>query len=424
VTPVERFFASLPAGEWAALRVLNKSEGEGVMAKRDWALLAEATALRHGGREAFLKCIVAASNSAGDETRTMTGRHRLERIRDRLDAIARMSPAVPLVEILECRFLDGFDALLIAMERVTTLHELIREQRAGTELALQVLRRLAPASPDLWHHLDVCPKNVGLTRVGSVVYIDVESFYLGNDEVFELSNLFGKWFRLPGPIWDVVGEDLQLNRNRMAVGVGAVKQAFDLALLAAECSLNGLPPFDQDFITDAWLREMVDGVADERKPLAEFWAERLRPAVESGTLLDLKKLADDLAGFMAGDPQSTPPASWPKEDKPQSASASVHPATPLTDLERDWGELQTKARALRRDALARPEVEQYRQEVAVMAQRYPREASIWNELLLILISYQRDREEALRVVRAARQQLPQDAHLQQMCEIVTMWAAQ
>lgn len=422
MTPVDRFVAALPAGEWAALRVLNKSEGDGVMAGRDWALLAEATALRYGGRDAFLKCIVAATTSAGDQTNMMTGRQRLERVRDRLGAIARMSPPVPLVEILECRFLDGFDALLIAMERVTTLHALIEEKRAGSELALQVLRRLAPESPDLWHHLDVCPKNVGVTKSGTVVYIDVESMYVGNGAMFELSNLFGKWFRFPGPIHNTIRDDLQRNRNRMTVGVGAVKQAFDLALLAAECSLQGPPPFDKG-ITEAWLQAMVDDAEQDKKPLAEFWAQRLRPAVESGTVLDLKKMADDLADFIAGKSVTVAPVSEPKVSAPKVLT-SAKPAKPVTDFDRDWESLQPKARALRRDALTRAEIEQYRRELAALSQRYVREAKIWDELLLIVISYQRDRNEALRVVRAAREQLPQDANIKRMCEIVTMWAAQ
>ena len=424
MTPGDRFVAALPAGEWAALRVLNKSEGDGVMAGRDWALLAEATALRHGGRDAFLKCIVAATTSAGDQTNMMTGRQRLERVRERLAAIAHMAPPVPLVEILECRFLDGFDALLIAMERVTTLHALIEEKRAGSELALQVLRRLAPASPDLWHHLDVCPKNVGVTKSGAVVYIDVESMYVGNGAMFELSNLFGKWFRFPAPIHNTIRDDLQRNRNRMTVGVGAVKQAFDLALLAAECSLQRLPPFESGIgITEAWLQAMVDGAEEDKRPLAEFWAQRLRPAVESGTVLDLKKIADELADFIAGKPVTVAPISEPKESAPK-APTSAKPAKPVTDFDRDWESLQPKARALRRDALTRAEVEAYRRELTALSGRYARETKIWDELLLILISYQRDRHEALRVARAAREQLPQDANIKRMCEIVTMWAAQ
>lgn len=424
MTPGDRFVAALPAGEWAGLRVLNKSEGDGVMAGRDWALLAEATALRYGGRDAFLKCIVAATTSAGDQTNMMTGRHRLERVQERLAAIARMSPPVPLVEILECRFLDGFDALLIAMERVTTLHALIEEKRAGSELALQVLRRLAPASPALWHHLDVCPKNVGVTKSGAVLYIDVESMYVGNGSMFELSNLFGKWFRFPAAIHDTIRDDLQRNRNRMTVGVGAVKQAFDLALLATECSLQCLPPFVPGVaITEAWLQAMVDEADEDKKPLADFWAQRLRPAVESGAILDLKKIADQLADFIAGKPVTVARISEPKASAPKAMTAAK-PAKAVTDFDRDWGSLQTKARALRRDALTRAEIEEYRRELTALSQRYAREVKICEELLLILISYQRDRHEALRVARTAREQLPQDANIKRMYEIVTMWAAQ
>lgn len=421
MTPVEKFVASLPAGEWGALRVLNKSEGDGAMAKRDWALLAEATALRHGGRESFLKCIVAATQSAGDDTHQMTGRRRLERIRERLTAIARMSPPVPLVEIFECRFLDGFDALLIAMDRVTTLDSLIEQHQAGPDVGLRVLRRLTPATPGLWHHLDVCPKNVGVTKSGDVVYIDVESLYVGNGSLFELSNLFGKWFRLPAPIYDAVGDDLQRNQNQMTIAAGAMKQAFDLALLAAECSLNGVPPL-YDGITETWLQVMIDEADEQAKPLAEFWAQRLRPAVESATVLDLKKIADELADFVAGNHARVTPISQPKENQPEVRSTV--PAKALTDFDRDWESLRPKARALRRDSLTRAEVEQYRRDLAQLAQRYPREAKIWDELLMILISYQRDRDEALRVVRQAREQVPQDANLKRMYEIVTMWAAQ
>jgi hypothetical protein len=143
--------------------------------------------------------------------------------------------------------------------------------------------------------------------------------------------------------------------------------------------------------------------------------------VESRAVLDLQLISKELAAFTEG--KRLPIISVPKTSEPAVAPTAQQVPKPVTDFDREWDGLQPKARALRRDSLSRADIETYRQELETIARSHPRQLKVWDELFLILISYQRDRKEALRVARSAREHAQQSPNLKQMCDIVEMWAA-
>ena len=76
------------------------------MADRDWALLAKATSIRSGGKEAFIKFIVAAGSQAGTDTIMVTSRSRLENLCERLRHLQHIEDRIPVVPLLEIRLTD------------------------------------------------------------------------------------------------------------------------------------------------------------------------------------------------------------------------------------------------------------------------------------------------------------------------------
>ena len=115
--PKMDLIAELPAGEWADVQILNQPPG--MMADRNWAILAKAKWLRRGGKPAFVKFIIPAGRHAGPETEMVTGQERLRRLCERLQSVASLGTAIPLVPLLDVRLTSR--GLLIAMEEVRPL---------------------------------------------------------------------------------------------------------------------------------------------------------------------------------------------------------------------------------------------------------------------------------------------------------------
>jgi hypothetical protein len=58
-----------------------------------------------------------------------------------------------------------------------------------------------------------------------------------------------------------------------------------------------------------------------------------------------------------------------------------------------------------------------------LIERYPKRVELWDELLLIVISYQKDRAAATTIIERARQALPNNAALEQLHNVVKNWVA-
>ena len=413
--------AMLPAGEWADLQVLNQRLG--LMANRNWAFFARAKRIRDGGRAAYIKYIVAAGTQAGTDTLMVTAGTRLEDLSERLKRIQQLEGAVPIVPLIEIGYSRA--GLLIAMEEVKPLEGLIARGEAY-QFSAAVLRDLDPdSSATGWHHFDVCPNNIGILSSGRCVLIDVESFYLEEEEgKFHVSIPAWKPFRATSEMANAVYGGLATGALEKALAVRKLR--FEVALAAAECVLGPLPSNTNNLsrsTIETWVAN-----ADASDPAVAFWKDALLAAVDLGNLPSLQELRLRLESAMAGkaDLVGAPLAQAPQpvnasEADTEGASRGPFAATG-SGWEKEWPLMLPMVHALRAGRLSPKEIFEYRGVLQELATRYPTQVEVWNELLLVVISFEKDPALAWEVATQALDHLPRNEELIRTKNIVQMWA--
>jgi hypothetical protein len=420
---VDDLHALLPAGEWADLQILNQTPG--MMADRKWALFAKAKRIRGGGRAAFIKFVVSADSQAGDTTLLVTSGNRLKDLHERLTHIQQLGDTVPIVPLLEIQHTGN--GLLIAMEEVTPLRELI-DRGEAYHLSTKVLSDLDPdANGNGWHHFDVCPNNIGLLRSERCVLIDVESFYLEAEGKYSVSVPAWKPFRAPRGL--DVEVQVQLGAGGIDKSLAARKLRFEVALAAAECVLGPIP-----FITgqknldkrtiEAWIAK-----ADAADPAVVFWKQELLAAVDTASFPSLRELRERLEFAVKSntEPTGAPLVQVPAvgADPVQATRTTISAIPPLpaqSEWLKEWALILPMVHALRAGRLDGGQIVEYRQVLQQLAARYPTQADVWNELLLVVISFEKNPLLALSLVTEALEHIPGSEDLARMRNIVQMWA--
>lgn len=413
--------AMLPAGEWAHLQVLNQTPG--MMAGKNWAVFAKATRIRDGGKRAFIKFIVSAGSHAGDTTLLVTSRDRLGDLFGRLRRIQQMGDAVPIVSLLEIKHSDA--GLLIAMEEVTPLINRI-DRGEAYHLSTRVLSDLDPdASANGWHHFDVCPNNIGVREDGQCVLIDVESFYLESNGGYNVSVPAWKPFRTPSGLERDV--QVQLAAGEFDRQLGTRKLRFEIALAAAECVLGPLLSSGNNLDkqgVEAWVAN-----ADGTDPAVIFWKQELLQAVDTGSFPPLHELRARLEAAIGSESEPTgaplvqvPPIETGTMPEFSSADPMFPPIAAQSGWLNEWALVLPMVHALRAGKLGGKQIVDYRVVLQQLASRYPTEATVWNELLLVVISYEKNPLLAAAVVDEALRHIPNSEDLVRMRDIVRMWA--
>jgi hypothetical protein len=417
--------ALLPAGEWANVQVLNQPTG--LMANRDWALFAKAKRVRDGGKPAFIKFIVAAGSQAGSATLWVTGGGRLRDLYERLQRIRQLGRRIPVVPLLEIEHSES--GLLIAMEEVTPLSEMI-DRGEAYRLSAKVLEDLDPDTiGNGWHHFDVCPRNIGVLPDGRCVLIDVESLYLESEGMYNISVPAWKPFRAPNQlVLDVHGQ-LAAGNREIDRALAARKLRFEIALAAAECVLGPIPFKQQNQALDRSIVEAWVSSADAADPAVAFWKQELLSAIDTASVPPLQHLRQNLESAVSF---SSEPAGAPLVQAPvagtepvQSLGTTISAITPSpaeSGWSKEWALILPMVHALRAGKLGGKEIVEYRQALQEVAARYPTHADAWNELLLVVISYEKDAVLALSVVKEALKHIPGDDGLTRMKNIIQMWA--
>lgn len=410
----------LPAGEWANVQVLNQPAG--MMAKKAWAVLAKAKRVRDGGKAAFIKFIVAAGSHAGDTTLMFTSPDRLGGLHERLRQLHQLEDTVPIVPLLDIQRTEK--GLLIAMEEVRPLSDFIDKGEAY-HLSAKVLEDLDPDTDGIgWHHFDVCPKNIGVLPSGRCVLIDLDSVYLEREGRYDISAPAWKPFRAPQGLVQDVFYELELG----GVGriVAARKLRFEIALAAAECVLGPILSTGQNLdrgTINAWIAS-----ADAADPAVVFWKQELLAAIDTGNFPTLQELREKLESALGA---GTEPAGAPLVQVPTDSTESARPpAIAISAISADpaqaewleeWALVLPMVHALRAGKLDGKQIVEYRQALRQVAARYPAQADVWNELLLVVISYEKDAELALSVVNEALDKIPGNDGLARMRNIIQMW---
>ena len=419
-------FALLPAGEWASVQILNQAAG--MMASRNWAILAKAKWLRGGGKPAFIKFIIPAGPQAGRSTLMVTSDTRLQDLHNRLLRLQQVGDAVPIVPLLEIRHTD--DGLLIAMEEVTPLEELI-ERGEAYDLSQRILQDLDPETDAAhrWLHFDICPRNIGVLPSGRCVLIDVESLYLEEGNRYRVTVPAWKPFRAPRQLVDDVNDKLE--KGAIDRVIAARKVRFEIALAAAECVLGPLTPERGNL--DRALLESWFSVADPSDPAVAFWRQELFPAVDRGDVRPIAELCKGLEAAFQGRSellrapllqpvaQVVVPAAAADAPQPAPTSAPRSESALPPGWSNDWKLLGLSAHALRAGRLDRVHIAEYRAALEQLASQYPSQREVWDELLLVVISYEKNAAAALAIANAALVPLPNDHDLIRLRNIIQMW---
>lgn len=414
--------ALLPAGEWADIKILNQAPG--MMADRDWAILAKARWLRAGGKPAFIKFVVPAGAQAGDTTVMVTGAARLRELQERLQRL-RAVDDIPLVPLLSVQLSD--EGLLIAMAEVTPLQDLI-EQGVAYPLSRAVLRDLDPEKPGStrWLHFDICPRNIGVTPDGRCVLIDVDSMYLEDEGRYDISVPAWKPFRAPKNLVREVTD--RLASGGVTRDLAIRKTTFEVILAAAECVLGPLSPGRGNF--DRSLVESWASAADERDAAAAFWRAELLAMADAGRPRRVREVLADLEEALASSPAEphAPLAhAIPREtqlEAPTPGPAALPEIAAPPGWSTDWLLLKPAAHALRAGRLDRPRIREYRAALTRLCEQYPQQREPWEELLLVTVSYEKDPRAALEVITAALRNIPDDADLKKMRDVIQNWVAE
>ncbi len=414
----------LPAGEWQNVRILNTSPG--MMANRNWALFAKAKWLRHGGKDAFVKFIVLASGNAGSDTELVTGKEHLQLLEERLKSVQRQGTAAPIVALLEIRLTD--QGLLVAMEEVRPLRKVIDGGEAY-DLSAKVLVDLNPegGSACRWLHYDICPMNIGVTSGGQCVFIDPESFYLTADGAFHVSVPAWKRDRVPEVLRHAIDECHAAGELPYDQAIN--KMRFEVALAAAECILGPMPP-ERGGLTLSRLDRWLSG-ADIGDAGVAFWSRVIRDAVSNGSMTPLQQLAEQLQEALSAKPslQHAPRVmTVEQEDARGPSSIPVEQVTQVPQFEAasawslQWECLRPAAYALRAGQLDRTGIDTYRLAIERLTREYPEACEVWDELLLVVISYEKDPRAALRAVNDAVGAVPDNREFRRLQQLVQVWA--
>ncbi len=90
--------------------------------------------------------------------------------------------------------------------------------------------------------------------------------------------------------------------------------------------------------------------------------------------------------------------------------------------EKEWPLMLPMVHALRAGRLSPKEILEYRRVLQQLAMRYPTQVEVWNELLLVVISFEKDAVLAWEVTTQALDHLPRNEELIRTKNIVHMWA--
>jgi hypothetical protein len=95
-----------------------------------------------------------------------------------------------------------------------------------------------------------------------------------------------------------------------------------------------------------------------------------------------------------------------------------------SDWSKEWELLEPVAGALRAGKLDLAGIVEYRKALSQLSKRHPNQREIWNELLFVVISYEKDAGAALQYANRAHENLPGDQELDRWRNIVGVWAGE
>ncbi len=173
--------------------------------------------------------------------------------------------------------------------------------------------------------------------------------------------------------------------------------------------------------------------ADPNDPAVGFWKKEIESAVSSGAVRSIREIFKELTDLLSkgsrllraplANPTLPPfiPAPATAATPVVAALATATGTTAPSDWQEEWQDLEPMAGALRAGRLDASAIEQYRRTLSRLSKRHPTQREVWNELLLVVISYQKDARTALKYAKRALEHLPDDTELKRLRDIVGVW---
>lgn len=420
----------LPAAEWTNIRPI--SPGPSLMSEYR-TVFAEATWLRGGAKQVFLKCIWASADSSSDSADDLDSPKRLKAICERAQNIKSFGSSIPIVPILDIRIIEP-GILVQTLERVDIVADLIEQNKVSVELAVSILRNLAiryQASNPTWIHFDICPRNVGVTKSGQVVFIDIESCYLGDGKGISITSLLTKEHLLYASLRDSLLEDYTGSPTPVCALPTLVKKyEFEVALVAAQVTL-GFPTYPNYPTNSAeeWLNPWLQEAAKANPELSEFWQKCLEKETVLNVGINLERIADqlelkkDLEVALYNSSPTPTPSILQVPEVPNVPNSLDPNQVSHSESRAPWEVLSDVGIKLRQDRMRREEILAYRSQIERLTDTHPKDLQVWKELLLIDISFLRKPRKAHDTIKAARIALPNEGYLEQAESMIENWIA-
>lgn len=401
----DEIFNYLPAGEWKDVEVVSIPSSM----MRDRAVFLKARSVRRAGQLEFIKCFVKAGKDAGSSTKNLLNADRLKRLHERFQWLLKNDGCFPIAKVYDCLFYN--EALVVSMEVVRPLSEIILANKGGIENAISLLSTLDPDRNilrDGWVHFDICPNNLGVDGNGNIVLIDHDSIYKIEERGFLVTTPACKDWRLPNNIYYGIIKDFQTQNNCLEPDQLKEKVYAEIALVAAELSLQSEPSIIGQF-ADEWVPRWLDDYTEVNAQLADVW-RRVFNALFSRT--ELVPFSDIVGQLREVSQKSEVP----------SLERSGHP-TGGVDWRRSIGDFSDYGLMLRHGHLDDDSLIEYIKYIKESLDREPNILELWRELVYIFICHLKDPCGCLEILENAKIYYPDDEDLKLKKRLVQVWLA-
>jgi hypothetical protein len=344
----------------------------------------------------------------------------LKQLYAKLLELRKVQDSIPIVKIFEVSL--NSHGLLVAMEEVRVLQNLI-DQGDAEQFAVSVLRTFARdgSTGKKWLHLDICPKNIGVRDDGTLAFLDLDSVYLESSTGYLVTVPAWKPFRAPDAIFRRVQDGLV--QGTLDGPTAAQKVRFEVLLAATECVFGALPVDAGGFLDEARLDRWL-ATAEKDDPVAVVVRKEFKSAVSGGPIRELPEIAADIEkGLATRSTATVRKVVVPNRDAQESTLPAAVPGAGerASAFDVQWVALKPSAHALRAGKLNRQMVVEYKRALEACLRADPKHPELWEELLLVLISYEKDARAAWDAVTEAVKHLPEHAGLLRTLDVVRPW---
>ncbi|KXZ29348.1 hypothetical protein AYB33_17460 [Leptospira santarosai] len=406
----------LSAGEY---RNIVRSPASGSMMDNFPVVFATAESVRNPEKRYFIKCIWSADQYAGENTRLITNEARLTRIYEDLTKAALPEREIPIVDLVELRFLNNNSALLIIMEALIPLRELIEKGELSRTNVGEFLRSFSKTKGGKhdWIHFDICPKNLGLNSKKEFRLIDLDSYYEAKEGKFEIKTLAYKR----------VNVMKQLNDEIFAGSVGKVeftnalikKFRLEVCLCAIQICAGKLFEYPGPvYNLEEWFWDWLNCQQDQPLNIKEFWKRVVLEYVPQD--VPLINIATEYEHLILEN--STSASDMHFKESYGEKNANMLTLKENLTTEKDLSKvIDHYAKLIRSENFTKVDLELYIEILLGVLGRNPERIEYWIEIITISICYVRSAKRSYEYLQNALKHHSTNEDLLNKMRLVELW---